>query len=776
MILKQQRWLIVVWLVVGLAAVTQVLFSLRVDSDLTAFMPRTETEEQALLLSELKVGTGSRLWLLALTAEMSADLAELSRRFANALEVSGYFSSVYAGQIPVDATMQELLFKYRYLLDPIGGKSQFTISALRRAFETGLERLRSPASPFDKVLITSDPTGALRRVADAMQPSGFEVHRRDGAWMSRDGTQAFLVAETKADGLDLDAQEQVAIEIEAAFSVAKHNHNGVLVVGGLPALAVATKARIQREVLIFSIVSPVLLITILYIVYRSLSLVILIFVPIAGGLLVAVAVTSAVWGAVHGISLAFGAILLGVTIDYPVHLVSHVRGGESLAQAVPRVWPTLVLGMTTTLLGFTAMLTTEFPGIQQLAVFSISGLISAALLTRYLLVPLGVGLGQKLPRFHGLATSIDHVTVKAWWLVPVVLVVALTHVWREPVTLFASDISQLSTVPAKILAQDRDIRTAMSGAKSEYALLVRDESIESMLQRQEMLLPVFRQAIGSGLLQDFDMAARILPSAAAQRARLTALPDGKTLLAQIDDARQGLPFRDGAFQRFIEDIEETRKLETVNSEAFGETALGRRLDNLIRRDIDGVVGTINLIGLSQPGEFQALIENAAHQNVFFISLKASTNELINNYRDDILVRSGLALVLITGILGIALRNWHRVFRVMVPVIGAALTAAAIPILAGSALNIFHLVSLLLVVGIGLDYSLFFSRSSVDPIERVSTRHSILTCALSTVVVFAILTLSQTPVLRSIGTIVSIGSLTAFVLSGFVNRLHSHAEA
>jgi len=180
--------------------------------------------------------------------------------------------------------------------------------------------------------------------------------------------------------------------------------------------------------------------------------------------------------------------------------------------------------------------------------------------------------------------------------------------------------------------------------------------------------------------------------------------------------------------------------------------------------------------LSRPGEFQALIENAVHQNVFFIRLKASTNELINNYRDDILVRSGFALILIAGILGIALRNWHRVFRVMVPVIGAALTAAAIPILAGSALNIFHLVSLLLVVGIGLDYSLFFSRSSVDAIESASTRHSVLICALSTVAVFAMLTLSQTPVLRSIGTIVSIGSLTAFVLSEFVNRLHSHAEA
>jgi predicted exporter len=765
----------VVWLVVGLAAVTQVLFSLRVDSDLTAFMPRTGTEEQALLLSELKVGAGSRLWLLALTTESSTDLAELSRRFANELEVSGYFSSIYEGQTPMDTAIQELLFKYRYLLDPVGGKSQFTTSALRRAFETGLERLRLPTSPFDKKLIASDPTGALRRVVDAMQPSGFEVHRRDGAWMSQDGTQSFLVAETKADGMDLDAQEQVAIKIKAAFSATKHNHKAVLVVGGLPALATATKARIQREVLIFSIVSPVLLITILYIVFRSLLLVVLIFVPIAGGLLVAVAVTSAVFGVVHGINLAFGAILLGVTIDYPVHLISHVRDGESLVQAVPRVWPTLLLGLMTTVLGFTAMLTAEFPGIQQLAVFSISGLISAALLTRYLLVPLGVGLGQKLPRFHEFAASIDRVTVKIWWLAPIVLVVALTHVWREPAALFASDIAQLSTVPAKILAQDRDIRTAMGGVKSEHVLLVRGDSTESMLQRQELLLPVFRQAIGSGLLQDFDMAAQILPSAAAQRARLAALPDSKTLLVQIDDARQGLPFRDGAFQRFIEDIEEARKLEVVNSAAFGETALGRRLDNLIRRDIDGVVGTINLIGLSQPGEFQALIENAAPQNVFFISLKASTNELINNYRDDILVRSGYALILITGILGIVLRNWYRVLRVMVPVIGAALTAATIPILAGSALNIFHLVSLLLVVGIGLDYSLFFSRSSADSIESASIRHSVLICAVSTVAVFAILTLSQTPVLRSIGTIVSIGSLTAFVLSGFVNRLHSHEK-
>ena len=92
------------------------------------------------------------------------------------------------------------------------------------------------------------------------------------------------------------------------------------------------------------------------------------------------------------------------------------------------------------------------------------------------------------------------------------------------------------------------MRTAMGLGEPGYALLVRGETVDTMLQRQEALRPTLRQAIADESLRGYDMAALVLPSTALQRTRRDELPDDETLRARIDEARQGLPFSVDAFR------------------------------------------------------------------------------------------------------------------------------------------------------------------------------------------------------------------------------------
>ena len=773
---NRRGWLITVWLAVFIAVATQLLTGLRLDSDLGVFMPRARTVSQAALLRELEAGSAARVWLLAVGEETPDRLATVSRRFAEHLQATGQFATVYTGQTALDDETQQILFGYRYLLDPDGSASKFSVPELRTAFEDGLEKLHSPISPFEKQLVAADPTGALRRVIDTMQPATVNLRRRDGAWISTDESQTFLLAESVADGTDLEAQEQIATTIAAAFASANDGGDAELLVSGPPAFAVATKNRIQREALTLSLGSTAILVAILLLAFGSVSRVLLISVPLVGAVLIATAVTSVTWGSIHGISLAFGATLVGVSLDYPVHLVSHTRPGEALAQSVPRVWPTLRLGVLTTLLGFAAMLTTDFPGIQQLAVFSISGLLSAALLTRYLLAPLVAGRVQGTPRLQGAASSVARVLAMVWWLPPVVVVAALALAWRDPTALLSSRIDALSPAPPDLVAQDRALRTAMGLGEPGYVLLVQGDTVNAMLQRQEALRPTLRQAIINESLRGYDMAALVLPSTALQRTRRDELPDHETLRARIDMARQGLPFRADAFRAFTDDVATTRALGVLDQSAFAGTLLGARLDSLVRREDAGVVGVVTLTGLTGPEAFEQMLEDQTSEGVLFIDIQSSTSDLVNEYRNDILLRSAVVLILIAGILAVVLRDWYRWFRVLVPVLGSILTAAALPGLLGQSLNVFHLVSLLLVAGIGLDYALFFSRFPADAADFVATRHSLFVCALSTTAVFLVLSLSTVPVLSSIGVTVATGAASAFLLSAFMNRSNDNAKA
>ena len=767
---------IAVWLAVFIAVATQILTGLSIDSDLRAFMPQAQTASQAALLRELEAGSAARVWLLAVGEESPDRLATVSRRFAEHLEATGQFATVYTGQTALDDETQQLLFGYRYLLDPVGSASKFSVQELHTAFKDGLENLHSPVSPFEKQLVTADPTGALQRIIDTMQPPGTNLRRRDGAWISADESQSFLLAESVADGTDLEAQEQIATSITAAFAEANGGGGADLLVSGPPAFAVATKERIQREALTLSLGSTAILVAILLLAFGSASRVLLISIPLAGAVLIATAVTTLIWGSIHGISLAFGATLVGVSLDYPVHLVSHTRPGEALAESVSRVWPTLRLGVLTTLLGFAAMLTTDFPGIQQLAVFSISGLLSAALLTRYLLAPLVAGRTQGTPRLQGAADSVANGLAMVSWLPAAVVVAALALAWRDPTALLSSRIDALSPVPPDLVAQDRALRAAMGLGDPGYVLLVQGDTVDAMLQRQEALRPTLRQTIINESLRGYDMAALVLPSATLQLIRRDELPDDETLRTSIEVARQGLPFRADAFRPFTDGVAATRALGVLDQSALAGTLLGARLDGLVRREDDGVVGLVTLTGLTEPEEFNKTLEDQTSEGVLFIDIQSSTSALVNAYRNDILLRSALVLILIAGILAVALRDWNRWFRVVVPVLGSVLTAAALPGLLGQSLNVFHLVSLLLVAGIGLDYALFFSRFPADALDFVATRHSLIVCALSTTAVFLMLSLSAVPVLSSIGVTVATGAVSAFLLSAFMNRSNEYAKA
>jgi predicted exporter len=95
---------------------------------------------------------------------------------------------------------------------------------------------------------------------------------------------------------------------------------------------------------------------------------------------------------------------------------------------------------------------------------------------------------------------------------------------------------------------------------------------------------------------------------------------------------------------------------------------------------------------------------------------------------------------------------------------AVLVTAAILLATGTRLNIFHLVALLLVVGVGSNYTLFFERGNPGAADPQRTATSVLFCNLSTVAGFGVLGFANTPVLSAIGTTVGIGAFLSLLFA------------
>jgi predicted exporter len=188
---------------------------------------------------------------------------------------------------------------------------------------------------------------------------------------------------------------------------------------------------------------------------------------------------------------------------------------------------------------------------------------------------------------------------------------------------------------------------------------------------------------------------------------------------------------------------------------------------LLTRGSDG--RTRALVTLNGVHDVAALRALAASAGATFLDLKTASESLVDQERDRILWSLGLAAALLVAVVFVALRSGERVGRVLAPMAVTTLLVVAMLRAAGISLNLFHLISLVLVAGLGLDYALFFEHAADDQAEQRRTLHAVLVCSASTLMVFALLAISGLPVLRAIGLPVSIGVVANFGLALLLTR-------
>ena len=109
---------------------------------------------------------------------------------------------------------------------------------------------------------------------------------------------------------------------------------------------------------------------------------------------------------------------------------------------------------------------------------------------------------------------------------------------------------------------------------------------------------------------------------------------------------------------------------------------------------------------------------------------------------------------------LSLRYGRRAWRVMMAPALASIIVLAILTLCGIAVSIFHSLALLLVLGIGLDASIFLHDSQKSPSAWLAVSLS----SLTTLLAFGLLALSSTPILQFFGITVLLGIICLFVLA------------
>ncbi len=760
-------------------------------SDLSAFLPAKPTPRQRLLVDQLRNGPAARLILVALEHGDAATRAALSIAMAHRLRLDREFSGINNGEPLTAERDRDFLFQHRYLLSENVSAERFSAAGLKSALEETIANLASPEGLILKSLVPHDPTGEMLQIIDRLAGTAGPTSR-DGVWVSADGRRTLLVAQTAAAGSDTDAQEHALEAIRGAFAAAARDagapeaHLVQLNMSGPGVFAVQARATIKRAVVRLSIASSSLVIIILLAVYRSLPALLLGLLPVATGALVGVGAVALGFGVVHGITLGFGITLIGESVDYSIYffIQSLASAGAPQPRWRQRLWPVIRLGMLTSVCGFASLLPSGFPGLAQLGAYSISGLISAAAVTRFVLpelLPRGFAIRDLTPlglRLVQLLRPVRRLGGAALWGTALGAAgIALLVLYHQRDALWNRELSSLSPVPVSQLRYDAVLRSDLGVANVLDLVIVSGATLESVLRGAERTAVTLEALIDEKVIGGFDSPALYLPSLAAQEARRSSLPAPDTLRANLRQGAAGLALNSEQLTPFLEDVEAARRGPLIAPQDLRGTSLATGFEALIMHQSDHWYALLPLHAAdpAAPGIDSARVSRALAaaglSNAELLDPKMESDALYASYLREAMRLSLAGLVAIVALLWIALRSPARVARVLAPLLLAVLAVAAGMAACGRQLTILHLVGMLLIVAVGSNYALFFDAHHASDADAAGpdqaaplTLASLVIANLCTVIGFGLLSFSRVPVLEALGATVAPGAFLALLFA------------
>ncbi|MCA7939542.1 MMPL family transporter [Burkholderia cepacia] len=788
---------VLVWLL-ALVACGIAIGRAHFTADLSAFLPSSPSAGQRVLVDQLRDGIVSRLILVAIDGGDAATRAALSRRVAGTLRADPQFAAVHNGEAANDARDRQFIFDHRYLLSPAVTPQRFSADGLHQALGDSLDLLSSSAGLVAKALLPRDPTGEVATLVDQLDGAA-QPASRDGVWASRDGTRAVLVVQTAAAGSDTDAQARAIDAVRRAFAAAKQASKqampnaaaATLAMTGPGVFSVDTRDTIRHDVERLSTASVVLIVALLLTLYRSPRTLALGLLPVLTGVAAGIAAVSVAFGTVHGLTLGFGTTLIGEAVDYSIYLFvqsaqAGTRGAARPADAtrawVAAYWPTIRLGVLTSVCGFASMLFSGFPGLVQLGLYSIVGLTAAALVTRFVLPHLRgehVAIRDVSRIGAVLARAADAAPRLRWPLAVLVIAAGATLVLHRD-GLWSRELAALSPVPAQAQALDARLRADVGAPDVRYLVVIAAPTEQAALERAERVAAQLQPLVDRGALADFETPARFLPSDAAQRARLASLPDADVLAARMRDAvaNQPIAVRPDLFAPFIADVEAARHAPLLTRADLRGTSMALAVDALLT-ERDGRWSAMlplrapDAARTAQPASsldatpIRAAVARAGVPDALFVDMKAEADRLYVSYVHEDIRLSLAGFAAIAVLLLIALRSPRRVVRALAPLVAAVLVVTAGFALAGVPLTILHLVGMLLIVAVGSNYALFFcKRDDAQPVTP-HTLVSLLIANLATVAGFGLLALSRVPLLETFGLTVGPGAMLALAFAAIL---------
>jgi predicted exporter len=674
-------------------------------------------------------------------------------------------------------SFSEYLFDNRYSLLPESTRRELEAGRGARVARNALRDIYSPLSVGTLGRIDLDPfglaSGSLRSFLGSGLLQGLAVSLKDGVLAAQKDGEWYVLVLGKLKGASVGSRPggDFVPAFHALCDAEKAANPGLRIVySGVPFHTYDSSQSAQNQIALISIVATILVFALALLFLRS-------FVPIVGtlfsllaGIGAAIAATNLIFGEVHIFTLLFGTSLIGNAVDFALLFFAEWKNPDEPRDGpstLRRVLGQMSLGLATTLVSYFALCSAPFPLIRQIAVFSIFGLLGAFAAQVLVVAPVRAPRPGSRPLPIGFSSGLFGAYDRlhrspAAFRCCIVFVLAAIVVFGFSRLVVGNDIRTLYRPSTELGASEKEAASVLGLASSGQYFLLRGSTDEELLSREEALGAELSEAVSRGELRSYAATSMLLPSRSRQieSYRLVA----ERLMPYASAQESALGFSSAESTAFTSDFA-SRAGKTVGPDEFFARKFSSMAKSLwIGRIGDESFSAVLLMGVKDKTALRALASEVP--GVRFVDTVGDVSSILDRY--SVVAMILLAIAYFVTFLGLWPFYGPRAAMAIVaaPLASSVVSTAALGI-AGLAFNIFAVIALILVLGTGVDYALFYYDGAKHP--KV-TAIGIFLAMITTFISYAALAFCSFAPAKVFGYMLTVGTAASYIFAPIAARL------
>ncbi|MGZ9896958.1 MMPL family transporter [Shewanella gaetbuli] len=669
-------------------------------------------------------------------------------------------------------------FEHRFQLLTPQQEQALSSNNLEQLLNQAQHQLYSAFGFANSQLITQDPLllfpanlQALSAHSSLTQEQGILLNQQ------HDEYAAIIMAKGQQSAFNPNAQQAQLNALQTALATVQSPQVNILKAGALFHAKAATDSA-KFEISFIGSLSLIGVVLLVWISFRTLMPLSLVFITLSSGFLFALVATLSLFQQLHLLTLVFGTSLIGIAIDYSFHFYCEKlhQPNRNATEVIQSILPAMTLALGSSSLAFIGIGFTPFPGMQQVAVFCAAGLVGAYLtiiLAYPLLANRSLTQTATLKWAQQYLHALQRIAHTRRFTFVSIGIIALFIIVGVSLSTSNDDIRNLQQSPEHITQQETQVRQWLSGGADNQFILVSASSEAAVLQGLHQLQATLDQAVEQQYIQQYFSVANMLPTIAQQQRNYQL--QGQIYQQQLPDIFEqlGIADNDSALSNELKShyqAAQNHYLTVSDLLALGGNNLNSlwvQADNAAtNKGQQGAIvlltGINNLEALKQ----QIAQTELANANVQVVDKVGDISQLMGHYRHIMLALLAGVLVVAGVIFSMTYPLKVALAVVGIPALAILLTISSLGLL-GSPLSLFHALALILVLGIGLDYSVFFAAAKQ---ASNGVMMAVLMSACSTLLAFGLLAFSQTNAIHFFGLTLLLGIGFTFLLAPFMTLI------